>query len=225
MPLQRKTQNLKKPRGFKNSSRRWLQRQINDPYVHQAHQAGYRSRAAFKLLDIQKRFSLIQPHHTIIDLGCAPGSWSQIILNILHPQQGTLLGIDCQAMDPLEGMTFIQGDFEDPQIHDSIHRALQGRPVDGVVSDMAPSTVGEKRTDHWRIMNLVETALEFAIPILKPGGYFVSKTRQGGSSADFMDMVKASFHKIHHVKPPSSRRESSEMFVVARDRKDCTREL
>lgn len=209
---------LKHSKRFKSSSQSWLKRQINDPYVHEAQQKGYRSRAAFKLLQIQERFKILKPGHVVIDLGCAPGSWCQVCREIVikpSAAPGMVIGVDLQPVDPIEGVSLIQGDFCVAAVQDTLFESLQGRSVDVVLSDMAPSTTGDKKTDHIRIMALAEEALAFASHVLKPGGCFVVKIRQGGASQDLRDALQQSFQRVSHVKPPSSRSESSEMFVIA----------
>ena len=203
---------LRTARGRTNSSQRWLQRQLNDPYVQKAKAEGYRSRAAYKLIEINEKYNLIRPGMTIVDLGAAPGGWSQVLSRWGADQ--TLIALDLLEMDPLEDVTFIQGDFTDEDIYQELMSYAKDG-IDVVLSDMAPVTTGHKKTDHIRIMDLVEQACYFAIDVLKPGGSFVAKTLQGGGQNDVMILLKKNFQKVSHFKPASSRKESSEMYVVA----------
>lgn len=205
---------LRTARGRTNSSQRWLQRQLNDPYVQKAKAEGYRSRAAYKLIEINDKYKLIQPGTTVVDLGAAPGGWSQVLSRYGNNQ--TLIALDLLEMDPLEDVTFIQGDFTDEDIYQKLLSHTKNG-IDTVLSDMAPVTIGHKKTDHIRIMDLVEQACYFAIEVLKPDGSFVAKTLQGGGQDDVMLLLKKNFRKVSHFKPPSSRKESSEMYVIAQE--------
>ncbi|PLX29380.1 MAG: rRNA methyltransferase [Alphaproteobacteria bacterium] len=205
---------LRTARGRTNSSQRWLQRQLNDPYVQKAKAEGYRSRAAYKLIEINDKYKLIQPGTTVVDLGAAPGGWSQVLSRYGNNQ--TLIALDLLEMDPLEDVTFIQGDFTDEDIYQKLLSHTKNG-IDTVLSDMAPVTTGHKKTDHIRIMDLVEQACYFAIEVLKPDGSFVAKTLQGGGQDDVMLLLKKNFRKVSHFKPPSSRKESSEMYVIAQE--------
>jgi len=209
---------LKKKRGLKNSSRRWLERHLNDPYVHSAKAAGYRSRAAFKLIEIDERYHLLKPGLTVIDLGAAPGGWCQIAADRVKSdeQKPTVVGIDYLAMDPVPGAAILQMDFLDDDAPDRLIEALGGRP-DVVLSDMAAPTTGHRRTDHIRTMHLCEVAADFAVKVLKPGGHFLSKTFQGGTENELLSLLKRHFRSVHHVKPPASRVESVELYILARD--------
>lgn len=200
--------------GRTTSSQRWLQRQLNDPYVQSAQKKGYRSRAAFKLLELNEKFNFLTPSARIVDLGCAPGGWTQVALEYIVPAKGGLvIGIDLQVMDPLPGATLLEGDFMAPELQDQLAALLPlGATV--VLSDMAPASTGHKKTDHWRIMGLAETALHFAESVLSPGGTFIAKVLQGGSEKELLLRLKQVFTTVKHVKPPASRADSSEMYVV-----------
>ena len=204
-------QRVKTARGRKNSSNRWLKRQLNDPYVRDAKMQGYRTRAAFKLKEIDEKLGLIKPGMAIIDLGAAPGGWSQIAV-----ERGAtkVIGLDLLPVDPITGVTFLEMDFMDDDVPEKLVAAI-GEKADLVLSDMAPNTIGHKQTDHLRIMILVEAAYEFATQILKPGGSFVAKVLQGGTHDDLLREMRKNFETVKHVKPPSSRKESSEKYVVA----------
>ncbi len=193
------------------SSTRWLQRQLNDPYVHEAQRLGYRARSAFKLIELDDRLKFIKKGCTVVDLGAAPGGWSQVAL---ERGAARVIGLDLLPIDPLPGVTFLQMDFMDDDAPEALIMAM-GSGADVVLSDMAPNTMGHRQTDHLRIMALVEAAYEFATQVLKPGGTFVSKIFQGGAQGDLLAMMKVDFAAVKHVKPPSSRKESSEQYVVA----------
>jgi 23S rRNA (uridine2552-2'-O)-methyltransferase len=193
------------------ASQRWLVRQLNDPYVAAAKAQGWRSRAAFKLIELDERFGLIRPGARVVDLGAAPGGWTQAAL-----QRGaaTVVALDLLPVDPLAGMVLLQGDFSDPAVVARVAEAL-GDKADLVLSDMAPNTTGHAATDHLRIMALAEAALEFALEVLAEGGAFVAKVFQGGSEQEMLRSMKRSFGSVRHAKPPASRKESSELYVVA----------
>jgi 23S rRNA (uridine2552-2'-O)-methyltransferase len=193
------------------SSQAWLERQINDPFVAEAKAKGYRSRAAFKLSEIDDRFRLIRRGARVIDLGCAPGGWLQIAA---QRGAGSVVGIDLLPTEPLTGATIVQGDFTDPGRFETLIGLLGGAP-DVVLSDMAPNTTGHRQTDHLRIVGLVELAVDFAVANLEPGGSFVSKAFQGGETAALLKLLKANFDTVRHVKPKASRAESSELYLVA----------
>lgn len=197
------------------SSRRWLERQLNDPWVHEARLRGYRSRAAFKLIQIHEKFRLFKPASRIVDLGCAPGSWLQVC-RVLAPQ-GQVTGVDLLDTEPVDGAVVLKGNFCTDAVQEEVRQSLKGGKADIVLSDMAPPTTGESRTDHLRIMHIAEVALGFAVDVLAPGGCLVIKTRQGGSSPALTGQLQLAFRKVVHYKPPSSRRESAEMFVVAQE--------
>ena len=202
---------LRTARGRSPASQRWLARQLNDPYVQAARQQGWRSRAAFKLLELDERFGLIRRGTRVVDLGAAPGGWTQVAL-----QRGAapVVGVDLLPIDPIRGAVFIQGDFAAPGITERLMELLGG-PADLVLSDMSPNTTGHAPTDHLRIMALAESALNFAAEVLAPGGGFVAKVFQGGSERAMLARMKQSFASVRHAKPPASRKESSELYVVA----------
>ncbi|HWK14844.1 MAG TPA: RlmE family RNA methyltransferase [Rhizobiaceae bacterium] len=203
--------------GLKNSSRRWLERHMNDPYVHRAKAEGYRSRAAFKLIEIDERYKLLKPGMRVIDLGAAPGGWCQVAAAKVRSAEDAphVVGIDYLEMDPVPGATILQMDFLDDDAPDRLMEALGGAP-DMVISDMAAPTIGHRRTDHIRTMHLCEVAADFAVRVLKPGGHFLSKTFQGGTENELLDLLKRNFTNVHHVKPPASRDESVELYILAR---------
>jgi len=209
---------IKKKSGLKESSRRWLERHLNDPYVHRARAEGYRSRAAYKLIEIDDRYHLIKPGMRVIDLGAAPGGWCQVAVERTGSTESDVrvVGIDYLDMDPVPGATILKMDFLEADAPDRLLQALGGEP-DVVLSDMAAPTTGHRRTDHLRTMHLCEVAAEFAMSVLKPGGHFLTKTFQGGTEADLLDRLKRSFRSVHHVKPPASRGESVELYLLARE--------
>ncbi|RYF94026.1 MAG: RlmE family RNA methyltransferase [Caulobacteraceae bacterium] len=206
-----------KPARLKTAYRRtpsqqaWLERQINDPFSAEARAKGYRSRAAFKLSEIDDKLKLIRKGTKIIDLGCAPGGWIQIAL---ERGAGPVVGVDLLEVDPLSPATIIQMDFTDPECGPRLMELLGGQP-DIVLSDMAPNTVGHRETDHIRIVGLIELAVDFAISVLKPGGSFIAKAFQGGETADVILRLKKHFDKVQHIKPKASRADSSEVFLAA----------
>lgn len=206
-----KAERVKTARGRKTSSTLWLKRQLNDPYVHEAERLGYRSRAAFKLKEIDEKLNLIKKDMVVVDLGAAPGGWSQVAV-----EKGAkkIVALDLLAMDPVPGVTFLQMDFMNDDAPEALVAAI-GEGADLVLSDMAPNTTGHKNTDHLRIMALVEAAYDFATQILKPGGTFVSKVFQGGAQHEMVALMKKDFESVKHIKPPASRKGSSEQFVVA----------
>lgn len=193
------------------SSKRWLTRQLNDPYVTAAKQQGWRSRAAFKLVELDDRFKLIRPGAAVVDLGAAPGGWTQVAV---RRGAARVVAIDLLAMDPVPGAVVLQGDFSADGADAMLIEAL-GQRADLVLSDMAPNTTGHAATDHLRIMALAEQALAFALAILTPGGAFVAKVFQGGSERAMLEPMKRHFTQVRHAKPPASRKESSELYVVA----------
>ena len=204
---------VKTARRRKPSSTEWLNRQLNDPYVAEAHRLGYRSRAAFKLIQLDDRFHLLKPGARVVDLGCAPGGWTQIAAQRIGPH-GKIVGIDLLVTDPIGGATLLTGDFRDPAIAATIHATLAG-PADMVLSDMAAPATGHAATDHLRIVALAEEAFAFAETILKPGGAFVAKVFQGGAEGDLLAALKRAFAELRHAKPAASRAESAETYVVA----------
>src|SRR3984957_15861311 len=193
------------------ASQRWLARQLNDPYVAAARLQGWRSRAAFKLLELDDRFHLIRPGARVLDLGAAPGSWTQVAAK---RGASSILALDLLPIDPIHGATIIQGDFTDPELPARLTAELGGH-ADLVLSDMAPNTTGHGATDHIRIVALAEMALDFAVQILTPGGGFVAKVFQGGSEREVLGTLKRRFSHVRHAKPPASRKQSSELYVVA----------
>ncbi|MBN8874699.1 MAG: RlmE family RNA methyltransferase [Rhodospirillales bacterium] len=193
------------------SSQRWLARQLNDPYVAAARQQGWRSRAAFKLIELDDKFHLIRKGTRVIDLGAAPGGWTQVAV---RRGAGAVVGVDLLPIDPIPGATLLQGDFTDPAMPETLATALGGK-ADLVLSDMAPNTSGHAATDHLRIMALADMAAEFAFDVLAEGGGFVAKVFQGGSEKQMLDRLKRAFTTVRHAKPPASRKESSELYVVA----------
>ena len=194
------------------SSARWLSRQLADPYVKKAKAEGYRSRAAYKLAELDERFGLLKGARRVVDLGIAPGGWSQVVRQASPGAQ--VVGIDLLPTDPIEGVTIFQMDFMDDDAPALLTDALGG-PPDLVLSDMAANTVGHKQTDHLRTMGLVETAAHFAIENLAPGGAFVAKVLAGGTDTDLLALLKRHFATVKHAKPPASRKDSSEWYVIA----------
>jgi 23S rRNA (uridine2552-2'-O)-methyltransferase len=193
------------------ASARWLARQLNDPYVTAARQQGWRSRAAFKLLELDDKFHLIQKGARVLDLGAAPGGWTQVAVK---RGAASVLGVDLLPIDPIYGAELLQGDFTDPAMPERLTAALGGC-ADLVLSDMAPNTTGHSATDHIRIVALAEMALDFAQQVLSPDGAFVAKVFQGGSEKTLLDALKRNFSNVRHAKPPASRKDSSELYVVA----------
>lgn len=203
---------VKTARRRTNSSNRWLERQLNDPYVKAAKAAGYRSRAAFKLLELDERFSLFAHVDRVVDLGAAPGGWCQAVLQA-RPK-AKIVAIDLLPMEPMAGVIIFEKDILDDDADDMLRAALGG-DAQLVLSDMAANTVGHKMTDHIRTMALVETALAFGVQVLAPGGAFVAKVFQGGSERAMLTPMKLCFTTVKHAKPPASRKGSSELYVVA----------
>ncbi len=200
-----------------HSSTLWLERQLNDPYVAEAKRLGYRSRAAFKLIQLDDRFNFLKPGALVLDLGAAPGGWTQVAVERVKPKegkQGRVIGIDLSPVDPIAGAELMVGDFLADEAPDKLKRALGG-PADVVLSDMAAAATGHAQTDHLRIIGLAEAAHAFAREILKPGGVFVAKVLQGGSTRDLLNALKRDFHDVRHVKPAASRADSAEIYVVA----------
>jgi 23S rRNA (uridine2552-2'-O)-methyltransferase len=196
------------------SSRQWLQRHLNDPYVAAAQKEGYRSRAAFKLLQLDEKFKLLKRGMRVVDLGAAPGGWTQVTAKAITKKGSKLVALDILPMQPIEDAEILQMDFMDNDAPEKI-KALLGGPADLVLSDMAPNTTGHKGTDHIRIMALAEMAAHFALDILAPGGAFVCKFFQGGAERDILNLLKTHFAVTRHAKPPASRAESSETYLVA----------
>ena len=211
-------QRVKKGRGLKNSSRRWIERQLNDPYVQRAKAEGMRSRAAYKLIEIDDKHHILKKGDRVIDLGAAPGGWCQVAAGRVGStdEDMRIAAIDYLEMDPMPGVAILQMDFLDNNAPEKLIEALGGMP-DVVVSDMAAPTIGHRQTDHLRTMHLIEVAADFAIRTLKPGGHFLAKTFQGGTEKDLLDLLKRNFKSVIHVKPPSSRAESVELYILAKD--------
>ena len=208
---------LHKNRKRSESSTRWLQRQMNDPYVAEAHRLGYRGRAAFKIQQLNNQFHFFKPGKRVVDLGCAPGGWTQIAVKAVHStsENPLVVGIDLLPTAPVKGAILIQMDFTDAQAPQTLQNLLQGHKVDIVMSDMAANTTGNHSTDHLRIMNLLKMAYAFAIQVLNPNGVFIAKIFQGGTENTFLAQMKQDFKQVKHVKPDASRKDSSEFYVVA----------
>jgi len=198
------------------SSARWLERQLNDPYVAAAKAEGYHSRAAYKLLEMNEELQIFKPGMKVVDLGAAPGGWTQVVCDIVKPgaNGGKVVAIDYLEMKPVAEAAFFQMDFTDDAAPEVLKKAIGGK-AHVVMSDMAPPTIGHKQTDHLRIMALAELAYDFAKDTLLPGGVFLAKVFQGGAERDFLNQLKKDFEQVKHVKPPASRADSSEMYVVA----------
>ena len=205
-------QRVRTARGRKVGSTKWLERQLNDPYVKRAKAEGYRSRAAYKLIELDDRFGLLKNAKRVVDLGIAPGGWTQVVRHRLP--QAQVVGIDLLPTEPIDGATILQLDFMADEAPDRLREALGG-DADLVLSDMAANTVGHPQTDHLRTMALVEAALEFAVGMLRPGGAFVAKVLAGGADHALVAELKRRFGTVKHAKPPASRKGSSEWYVVA----------
>lgn len=209
------TKRLRTARKRTTSQQKWLERQINDPYVARAKREGYRSRAAYKLLEIDAKHKVLKPGDRVVDLGAAPGGWSQVaVAKVGAPARGKVVGIDILDMDSVPGMDFARIDFLDPEAPEKL-KAMLGGPADVVLSDMAANTTGHKQTDHLRTMNLVEAAAEFAREVLAPNGRFLAKVLAGGTERELLARLKKDFREVKHVKPPASRSGSSELYVLA----------
>jgi 23S rRNA (uridine2552-2'-O)-methyltransferase len=207
---------VKSARGRTAQSTRWLARQLNDPYVKRAKAEGYRSRAAYKLIELDEKFALLKGVRAVVDLGIAPGGWSQVVRRTTPG--AAIVGIDLLPVDPIEGVTILQMDFMDDAAPGVLMEHLARAP-DLVMSDMAANTVGHQQTDHLRTLGLAEAAAEFAIEVLAPGGTFIAKVFQGGTDRELLTMLKRAFATVKHAKPPSSRKGSPELFVVAQGKK------
>lgn len=208
----------------KTSSTRWLKRQLNDPFVAKSKLDGYRSRAAYKLIEINNKFQILKTGINVVDLGAAPGGWSQVAAKIIKSDaqsaKNKLIAIDLLPIEGIGGVTSFEKDFYEEDAKDLIIDSLNGQLADVVLSDMAANTTGHSQTDHLRIMDLCENALIFALKILKPGGHFVAKIFRGGAEGDLLEIVKHNFKKVKHFKPESSRKESSEFYLVALEKKE-----
>ena len=206
-------QRLKTAKGRKVSSTRWLERQLNDPYVKRAKAEGYRSRAAYKLLELDEKYGLLKGVKAVVDLGIAPGGWSQVVRR--RSPQAAIAGIDLLPTDPIDGVAILQMDFMDEAAPARLKEALGVEHADLVMSDMAANTVGHPQTDHLRTMALVEAGMEFAAEILRPGGAYVAKVLAGGADNNLVAALKRHFSTVKHAKPPASRKDSSEWYVIA----------
>lgn len=204
---------LKTPKGRGESSVRWLKRQLSDPYVAEAQARGYRSRAAFKLAQLDDKAHILRRGARVVDLGAAPGGWVQVALERCGPG-GRVVGVDVAEIEPIPGAILIQGDVREPETLEQVRAALDG-PADVVLSDMAAPATGHPATDHLRVMALIETALDFAESVLAPDGNFVAKVLMGGTEAEVLARLKQGFAKVRHMKPAASRSDSAEMYVVA----------
>ena len=207
-------QRVKTARGRSNSSTRWLQRQLNDPYVQDAKRIGYRSRAAFKLIDIDAKYRLLRRGAKIIDLGAAPGGWCQVAAERIG-SEGAIIAVGLLEFDRIRGVNVIVGDFQDDAIYEQVRREADGE-ADIILSDMGASATGHAATDHLRSVALAEAAFEFATEVLKENGAIVVKLLQGAEEATYVDMLRKRFAKVDRIKPPASRDRSAEMYVVAR---------
>jgi 23S rRNA (uridine2552-2'-O)-methyltransferase len=197
-------------------STRWLERQLNDPYVRRAHSEGYRSRAAYKLVELDEKFHILRGKKSVLDLGVAPGGWAQVVRRQIP--KAAVVGIDLLPVEPLEGVILFEMDFMDDTAPGRLIEALGGAP-DLILSDMAANTVGHKQTDHLRTMGLVEAAVDFAVQVLKPGGDFVAKVFAGGTDPALLSILKSNFTTVKHAKPPASRKGSVEWYVIAQGKK------
>ena len=211
-----KTTRVKTARGRTVSQTRWLQRQLNDPYVEAAKREGYRSRAAYKLAELDDQVRFLRPGARVIDLGAAPGGWTQVAVQRVKPREGggQVIGIDLTPVDPIAGATVLEGDFMADDAPERLKELMNG-PADVVLSDMAAPATGHPQTDHLRIMALAEAAQDFAEQVLAPGGAFVAKVLRGGTERALLDRLKRGFAKVRHIKPPASRADSAEIYVVA----------
>ncbi len=206
-----KTVRVKTAKGRKTSSTQWLKRQLNDPYVLKAQQGGYRSRAAFKLLEMDEKLKILKKGLRVVDLGAAPGGWCQVVLD---KGAGKIVAIDILHMDPIQGVDFLEMDFEDIDAPQKLKDMLGGQ-ADLVLSDISPNTSGHQQTDHIRIMALAEMAYDFALEVLRPGGSFIAKVFQGGTEGELLARMKRDFTTVKHMKPPASRKASAEQYVIA----------
>jgi 23S rRNA (uridine2552-2'-O)-methyltransferase len=196
------------------SSRQWLLRQLNDPYVEKARKEGYRSRAAFKLVEINAKFHLLKKGGVVLDLGAAPGGWCQVAKPIIGPS-GIIVGVDLQDIEPITDVTFLKGDFNTDETQNELVQAFEGKQVDVILSDMAAAACGIPDVDHLRLMVLLESAFHFCFDLLKPGGALVAKVLRGGTEHQLLHKLKKSFAKVSHFKPNSSRQESAELYIIA----------
>lgn len=211
-----KKQKVRSSKGRSNSSTRWLQRQLNDPYVAEAQAKGYRSRATFKLVQLDEKLHFLKPGARIVDLGAAPGGWTQLAVEKTNPEKhgGKVVGLDILEMEDIPGAVILHKDFTEDDAPDLLFKALDGQ-ADAVISDMAAPTTGHKQTDHLRIMSLAEMAYDFARQVLVKDGLFLCKLFQGGAENDLLLLLKKEFQTVKHIKPPASRKDSSETYLVA----------
>ncbi len=217
-PFDPGSKRLQSQRPRSNSSRRWLERQLRDPYVAEARRLGYRSRAAFKLIELDDRFRFLKPGLRVADLGAAPGGWTQVAVARVRAREngggGRVVGIDLTPIEPIAGARLIEGDIRDDAPFAQLQALLEG-PADVVLSDMAPPAIGHASADHLRIMALAEIAFDVAVSMLAPGGVFLCKVWQGGTEAALLGELKQRFASVRHAKPPASRPESAELYVIA----------
>jgi 23S rRNA (uridine2552-2'-O)-methyltransferase len=209
---------VKTARRRKASSTRWLERQLNDPYVARARAEGYRARSAYKLTEMDDRYHVLKPGDRVVDLGAAPGGWSEVAVERVKSTSADprVVAIDYLDMDPLPGVIVLKKDFLDADAPEVLRAALGGNPADVVMSDMAAPTTGHRQTDHIRTTMLGEVAADFAASVLRPGGHFIAKVFQGGAGSELLNMLKRDFASVHHVKPPASRAGSVELYLVAK---------
>jgi 23S rRNA (uridine2552-2'-O)-methyltransferase len=207
---------VRSAKGRTPSQKHWLERQLNDPFVREAKRLGYRARSAFKLTEVADKYHLLRPGMRVVDLGAAPGSWSQVAARRVRAAEGEgrVIAIDMHEMDPVPGVTVIKGDFLDENAPALLKQALGGEAADVVLSDMAAHATGHRQTDHLRIMALCDAALAFAREVLKPGGTFLCKVLRGGTEADLLAAMKRDFASVRHLKPKASRGDSAELFVL-----------
>ena len=210
-------QSLRRGGHWSKSSAKWLQRQLNDPYVAEAKAQGFRGRAAFKIQQMNQQFHFFKKGGRVVDLGCAPGGWSQVAVKAVHstPEKPLVIGLDLLPTEPVAGAILLQRDFREPAVAEELIGLLSGQKADVVMSDMAANTTGNHLVDHLRIIGLVETAYAFAVQVLAEGGVFIAKVFQGGTEKKLLDKMKKDFQKVKFVKPDASRKDSSESYVVA----------
>jgi 23S rRNA (uridine2552-2'-O)-methyltransferase len=204
-------------KGRSVSSKLWLERQLNDPYVAEARDRGFRSRSAFKLAEIDDKARFLNPGAVVVDLGAAPGGWSQVAAERVRAGEGRgrVIALDRNAMDPLPGVSVLKRDFLEPEAVDELRAALAKDKADAVISDMAAPATGHRQTDHLKIMALCDAALDFAKEVLKPGGTFLCKVLRGGTERELLEAMKRDFAMVRHIKPKASRTDSAELFVLA----------
>ena len=210
-------EHLRRGGRWSKSSAKWLQRQLNDPYVAEAKAQGFRGRAAFKIQQMNQQFHFFKKGARVVDLGCAPGGWTQVAVKAVHSlrEKPLVIGLDLLPADPIEGALLLQRDFRNPEVSKELIDLLGGQKADVVMSDMAANTTGNHMVDHLRIIGLVETAYDFAVKVLAEGGTFVAKIFQGGTEKNLLTKMKQDFKQVKHVKPDASRKDSSEFYVVA----------